>query len=271
MEAGSNVIISFSFHDTFADNPIQCQYSGDYPSNIWNSCSGTNHTFLIPGTIKIVVAFTNAINTIYKYLTVTLTTSVNPIIVETSLQLSSSQCSAAYVDNRAIASFIISAKNTTAKPASNAQVIIVPDSINNPTITQGPFQLTFNYFATPAITSSGLNVIYTSTGKIYSIKILFRYIFCFFSIGNYTAIFRVSNSLDSTNISCVVNVTPILQQVYYAINSLNWPLNSLTPFQASVYIGDPNPGTVMLTWNFGDGTNVSSLRTGTEFQHIYFI
>ncbi len=86
----------------------------------------------------------------------------------------------------------------------------------------------------------------------------------FVSIGNYTAIFQVSNSIDSANISCVVQVVSILQQVYYSIEPLNWPFNAATSFQASVYIGDPNPGTVTITWDFGDGTNISSPRTGTE-------
>lgn len=173
MDSGSNVQISFSFGDTSADNPVICQYVGDYPANVWSSCSGTNHTFEIPGTITIIVAFTNAISTVYKYLTVKLETSVNPIEVATSLQLLSSQCSAAFIDNRAIASFIIRSKNSTAKPASNAQVIIIPDSINHPTVTQGPFDLTLNYFASPATTISGLNVIYTSTGNIKFQIILF--------------------------------------------------------------------------------------------------
>jgi hypothetical protein len=165
MDSGSNIDIYFSFGDTIINNPVQCQYIGDYTPNIWSSCSGTNHTFAIPGTITIIVTFTNAISTVYKYLTITLTTSVNPIQVGTTLQLLPIQCSAAFIDNRAIASFIIQATNTTVKPASNAHVIIIPDSINQPTVTQGPFDLTINYFATPAITSSGLNVIYTSIGK----------------------------------------------------------------------------------------------------------
>jgi hypothetical protein len=71
--------------------------------------------------------------------------------------------------------------------------------------------------------------------------------------------------MDSTNISCNVQVVPVLQQVYYSIIPLNWPLNNPTPLQASVYIGDLNPGTVILVWNFGDGTNISSVRTGIEF------
>lgn len=167
MDSGSNVEIAFSFGDTLADNPMICQYYGDYPPGIWSSCSGTNHTFLIPGTITIIVTFTNAISTVYKYLTVKLETSVKLIQVATNLQLLSSQCSAAYIDNRAIASFIIQASNTTVKPASNAQVMIIPDSINYPNVVQGPFQLTFNYFASPAVTTNGLNVIYTSTGNIF--------------------------------------------------------------------------------------------------------
>lgn len=165
METGSNVKISFSFGDTLADNPVVCNHAGDYPLNTWSSCSGTNRVFEIPGTITIIVAFTNSIDTIYKYLTVTLSTSVRPIEVATNLQLGSYQCAAAYVDNRAIASFIIRALNNTAKPASNAEVLIIPDSVNAPSVTQGPFQLTMNYFAMPAVSTSGLNVIYSSPGE----------------------------------------------------------------------------------------------------------
>ncbi|CAF3507643.1 unnamed protein product [Rotaria sordida] len=256
MESGSNIDILFSFGDTITNNPVLCQYYGDYPTNVWNYCPNTNHTFEIPGTLTIVVAFTNPISTVYKYLTITLTTSVNPIEVLTNLQTSASQCAAAFVDNRAIASFIIRSTNTISKPASNAQLIIIPDSINQPTIKRGPFQLTFNYFASPAITSSGLDVIYTA-------------------LGNYTAVFQVSNSMDSTSISCIVQVVPTLQQVYYSINSLNWPLNGINSFKASVYIGDPNPGIVMITWNFGDGTIISRTRIETQFDaadtesHLY--
>lgn len=182
MESGSNVQISFSFGDTLADTPVVCNYAGDYPSNTWNSCSGTNHIFEIPGTITIIVGFTNAIGTIYKYLTVTLSTSVKSIQAVTSLQLGSYQCSAAYVDNRAIASFKIQALNATVKPASNAQVLIIPDMINYPSVTQGPFQLTLNYFAVPAVTSSGLNVIYSSPGKdiFYSKIMITKISFIFF-------------------------------------------------------------------------------------------
>ena len=165
MQSGSNVQVSFSFGDTLANNPVVCNHGGDYPTNTWNSCSGTNHAFEIPGTITIIVAFTNSIGTVYKYLTVTLSTSVKPIEVATNLQLGSYQCAAAYVDNRAIASFIIRALNNTVKPASNAEVLIIPDVINSPSVTQGPFQLTVNYFAMPAVTTSGLNVIYSSPGK----------------------------------------------------------------------------------------------------------
>jgi hypothetical protein len=91
---------------------------------------------------------------------------VNPIEITTTLQLPSTQCSAAFIDTRAIASFVIQSTNATDKPASNAQVYIIPDSINQPTVKQGPFQLTLNYFTVPAMTSSGLNVIYNSIGKI---------------------------------------------------------------------------------------------------------
>ncbi len=165
MDSGSNIDVFFSFGDTLVNTPVQCHYNGDYPSNTWSSCSGTNHTFQIPGTITIIVAFTNSISTVYKYLTVILSTSVNPIQVATSLQLGGSQCAAAFVDNRAIASFIIQSSNITAKPASNAQVMIIPDAMNHPTITQGPFELTLDYFVSPAISLSGLNVIYSSIGK----------------------------------------------------------------------------------------------------------
>lgn len=79
----------------------------------------------------------------------------------------------------------------------------------------------------------------------------------------------MSNSIDRANISCVVQVTPVLQQVYYSLNSANWPLNNTTPFQASVYIGDPNPGAVTITWDFGDGSVVSGLRTGTRTNAAY--
>ena len=146
MESGANIEVSFSFGDTLADNPIQCVYNGDFPTNVWTSCAGTNHIFEIPGTLTITVAFTNAIGTVYKYLTVTLTTSVKAIEVATTMQLPLSQCAAAYVDNRAIASFILRGVNSTVKPASNAQVLIIPDSLNHPTVTQGPVQLTLNYF-----------------------------------------------------------------------------------------------------------------------------
>ncbi|CAF4157649.1 unnamed protein product [Rotaria sp. Silwood2] len=246
MDSGSDLDILFSFGDTLTNDPIICQYNGDYPTNVWNYCQNTNHTFQIPGTLTIIVAFTNAISTIYKYLTVTLSTSVNPIEVVTNLQIPSSQCVAAFIDNRAIASFLIRATNRISKPASNAQLIIIPDSVNQPTITQGPFQLTFDYFTSPSITTNGLNIIYTS-------------------LGNYTTVFQVSNSIDSTNVSCVVQVVPILQQVYYSIHPLNWPLNDTTSFQASVYIGDSNPGIVIITWNFGDGTIISRTRIATQF------
>lgn len=68
--------------------------------------------------------------------------------------------------------------------------------------------------------------------------------------------------MDSTNLTCVVRVTDILQQLFYAIDSLNWVYNSSTPFSASVFITDTNPGAVNLTWNFGDGTIVSAMRSG---------
>jgi hypothetical protein len=165
MDSGSNVNVTFSFGDTLINNPVSCLYSGDYPSGVWSGCSGTNHTFAIPGTMTVIVSFTNAISTVYKYLTVTLSTSVSSIVIGTSLQLLSSQCSAAFIGSRATASFIIQAANTTVKPASNPQVLIIPDLINQPTVTQGPFQLTFNYFNSPAATTNGLNIIYSSVGK----------------------------------------------------------------------------------------------------------
>lgn len=165
MQSGSDVQITFSFGDTLIDNPVVCQFTGDYPADQWSRCAGTNHTFQIPGTITVIVAFSNAISTVYKYITVTLTTSVQPIEVRTGLQLPSQQCSAAFIDNRGVASFMIQSKNVSAKPASNARVTIIPDAINQPTVSQGPFQLNLDYFASPAVTSSGLNVIYTSPGK----------------------------------------------------------------------------------------------------------
>jgi hypothetical protein len=178
MESGSDLQISFSFGDTLVDNPVQCQYNGNYPTNVWSSCSGTNHTFAIPGTITVIVAFSNAISTVYKFLNVTLSTSVNPIQVATTLQLPSIQCSAGYVDNRAIASFVIQAANATVKPSSNAQVLIIPDAINYPTVTQGPFQLTLDYFSVPATSTNGLNVIYSAIGK--SIQKIISISFIFF-------------------------------------------------------------------------------------------
>jgi hypothetical protein len=165
MTSGSFVDVAFFFGDTLTDDPVTCSYIGDYPSNAWSLCTGTNHTFEIPGTITIIAGFTNAIGTIYKYLTVTLTASVKPIEVITSLQVSPYQCLAAYVDNRAIASFVIQSSNITAKPAPNAQVIVIPDFLNQPSVTQGPFQISLDYFASPAGTTNGLNIIYTSPGK----------------------------------------------------------------------------------------------------------
>ena len=165
MDSGSETQVTFSFGDTLVDNPVVCRLSGDYPANQWSQCAGTNHTFQIPGTITIIVGFSNAISTVYKYITVTLTTSVQPIQVITSLQVASQQCSAAFIDTRAVASFMIQSMNASSKPASNAQVIIIPDAINQPSVSQGPFQLNLDYFASPSVTSTGLNVIYTSTGK----------------------------------------------------------------------------------------------------------
>jgi hypothetical protein len=84
-------------------------------------------------------------------------------------------------------------------------------------------------------------------------------------------LFQVSNSIDSTNISCVVQVLSILQQVYYSVTPLNWPLNNTTPFQVSVYIGDLNPGSVFITWDFGDGTTaITAPRTGNTKKNIFF-
>jgi hypothetical protein len=70
--------------------------------------------------------------------------------------------------------------------------------------------------------------------------------------------------MDSTNLTCVVYVTAILQQVYYTINSLNWAFNNTTPFEASVFVADSDPGPVNITWDFGDGTSQSAMRTGTS-------
>lgn len=88
----------------------------------------------------------------------------------------------------------------------------------------------------------------------------------FYVLGVYTAIFLVSNSVDAANISCNVQVVQILQQVYYAFDQLNWPFNNSSPFQASIYVFDINPGTVIFTWDFGDGTVVSGTRTGIKFR-----
>ncbi|UJR27333.1 hypothetical protein I4U23_008626 [Adineta vaga] len=244
VESGSNIMVTFSFGDTLINNPVVCEYGGDYPVNVWSSCSGLNHTFEIPGTITITAAFTNAIGTVYKYISVILSTSVKSIVLSTILQLPSTQCSAGFADTRGIASFIIQAANTSIKPASNAQVMIIPDAINQPSDIRGPFSLTLNYFTSPATSSSGLDVIYSAAG-------------------NYTAILQVSNSIDSINISCVVRVTQILQQVYYTINSLNWAYNNTTPFEASVFVVDTNPGLVNFTWDFGDGTILSGARTAS--------
>lgn len=57
-------------------------------------------------------------------------------------------------------------------------------------------------------------------------------------------------------------MVPVLQQLYYSLTPSNWPFNSTTPFAVSVFIGDPNPGAVTLTWDFGDGTNISRARAG---------
>ena len=73
---------------------------------------------------------------------------------------------------------------------------------------------------------------------------------------------QVTNSIDSVNITCVVQVTPILQQVFYSLTPRHWSLTSASPFRASVFIGDSNPGPITITWNFGDGTVVSGPRNG---------
>lgn len=172
MQSGSDVNVVFSFGDTLIDSPVSCPHAGEFPANQWASCSGTNRTFLIPGTITVIVAFSNAISTIYKYLTVILITPVSPIEVRTTLQLPSRPCSAAFVDSRAIASFVIQGQNNTVKPAANAQVMVFPDIINQPTLSQGPFQLTMNYFAAPAATTNGLNVMYRAPGLDKRFKIL---------------------------------------------------------------------------------------------------
>jgi len=43
---------------------------------------------------------------------------------------------------------------------------------------------------------------------------------------------------------------------------LNWDLTSSTPLTASVFIGDPNPGVVYITWDFGDGYTDTTTRAG---------
>ncbi|CAF1178747.1 unnamed protein product [Adineta steineri] len=237
MDSGSNTNVTFTFSDTVLNSPVTCLYSGDYITGVWSSCSGTNHTFAIPGTLTIVATFTNAVSTAIKYLTVTLSTSVKNIQLSTLLQLNSGQCAAAFVDTRAIASFIVTASSTTVKPASNAQVLIIPDAVNQPNVTLGPFSLTMDYFSSPAVSSSGLNVIYSAPG-------------------NYSAVLQVSNSVDSVNISCFIRVTSILQAVYYSIDSINFPFGRTLPFQTAVYVTDPNPGAVTLSWNYGDGTPI---------------
>lgn len=84
----------------------------------------------------------------------------------------------------------------------------------------------------------------------------------FLILGNYTARFEVRNSLDAANISCIVQVTNVLQQVFYSLTPRHWPFNSSTNFQVSVFVGDANPGRVNITWDFGDGTVVSGVRNG---------
>jgi hypothetical protein len=73
----------------------------------------------------------------------------------------------------------------------------------------------------------------------------------------------VSNALGSKNVSCVVQVTPILEQVLYRLTPRHWPLGSTTPFQASVFVADSNPGPITITWDFGDSTVLSAPRAGT--------
>lgn len=43
-------------------------------------------------------------------------------------------------------------------------------------------------------------------------------------------------------------------------------MGSATPVQVSVFVADPNPGPVIITWDFGDGTTISKARTGTKFR-----
>ena len=74
----------------------------------------------------------------------------------------------------------------------------------------------------------------------------------------------MTNSIDSINVSCIVQVLPLLQQVYYTLSPRHWPLNHATPFVASVFVGDPNPGPINITWDFGDGTFFSGPRLGKE-------
>lgn len=166
MDSGSEVTVSFSFGDSLNDVPVVCRNFGQYPMNQWNQCAGTNRTFRIPGTVTVIAEFSNAAGTVYKYLSVELRTSVRGMEVRTTLEIPGRACSAGFVDNRAIASFRMQAINGSIKPASNAQVMIIPDTINKPNAFIGPFNLTIDYFTTPASSSSGLSVIYNAIGKL---------------------------------------------------------------------------------------------------------
>ncbi|CAF0742236.1 unnamed protein product [Didymodactylos carnosus] len=251
MDSGSNVDITFYYGDVKSDDistSTTCYYAGDYPTGRpLNQCTPSSHIFLKPGNITVITKFSNPLNTIYRYTTIVVTTSVNPIQVVTSIgSVVASSCIAAYVNNLALANFVIQSQDLTSKPASNAYVIITPDS-TQPNQTQGPYSLTMDYDSSPARSVSGLTILYSQ-------------------LGNYTALFNVKNNYDSVVINCTVQVVSVLQDVYYSIIPINWPLNSITSFKASVYIGDISPGSVTLSWNFGDGSpSITRNRTATQF------
>jgi hypothetical protein len=92
MDSGSDVQISFNFGDTLPDVPVMCRYSGDYPINLWSSCPGSNRAFSIPGTLTVIVIFSNSINSVIRYTTVTLTSSIEPIEVVSFFRRKTCHC-----------------------------------------------------------------------------------------------------------------------------------------------------------------------------------